>query len=116
MELIPVEIDDDIHVVRADGGIDGRTADGFLEQATRLVEGGARRLVIDCQGLDIVSSAGLAALLRVHARMRTLGGDVRLAAVPGAIVQILRITHLDRIFELHDDVNRAKLSFRPKDA
>lgn len=115
MELVPVEVDDDIHVVRADGGIDSRTADGFLAQASELVESGAHKLIIDCSDLDVVSSAGLAALLRVHARLRTLGGDVRLAAVPGVIAQILRVTHLDRIFELHDDVSRAKLSFRPRD-
>ena len=114
MELVPLEVDDDIHVFRADGGIDSRTADGFFEQASRLVEGGAHKLIIDCSDLDVVSSAGLAALLRLHARLRTLGGDVRLAAVPGVIAQILRVTHLDRIFELHEDVSRAKLSFRPR--
>jgi anti-sigma B factor antagonist len=116
MEVFPVEVDDDVHVLRAEGGIDARTADGLLEQVGRMIDEGATRIVLDCQDLEIVSSAGLAALLRIHTRLRTRGGDVRLAGVRGTIAQVLQITRLDRIFELHPDVGRAKLSFRPPDA
>ena len=47
MELFPVEIDDGVHVIRAEGGIDGRNAERFLDEVTALVDGGARRMVID---------------------------------------------------------------------
>ena len=83
MEVFPVEVDDDVHVLRAEGGIDARTADGLLEQVGRMIDEGATRIVLDCQDLEIVSSAGLAALLRIHTRLRTRGGDVRLAGVRG---------------------------------
>ena len=116
MELFPVEIDDGVHVIRAEGGIDGRNAERFLNEVTALVDGGARRMVIDCAALDIVSSAGLSALLRVHGRLRQRGGDVKIAGVRGGFAQVLQVTALNKVFDLHEDVGRAKLAFRISDA
>ncbi len=115
MELFPVEVDDDVHVIRAEGGIDGRNADRFLDEVTALVDEGARRMVVDCSDLDIVSSTGLSALLRVHGRLRRRGGDVKIAGVRGGFAQVLQITALNRVFDLYEDVGRAKLSFRDPD-
>lgn len=115
MQLFTVEIDDDVHVLRAEGGIDNRNADRFLEEVTALVNQGAHRMIIDCSELEIVSSAGLSALLRVHSRLREQGGTVKIAGVRGAVAQVLQITALNRVFDLHEDVGRAKLSFRPRE-
>ncbi|MAC19857.1 MAG: hypothetical protein CMJ51_02210 [Planctomycetaceae bacterium] len=115
MQLFTVEVDGDIHVLRAEGGIDNRNADRFLEEVTVLVKGGAHRMIIDCGELEIVSSAGLSALLRVHSRLREKGGTVKIAGVRGAVAQVLQITALNRVFDLHEDVGRAKLSFRDRE-
>ena len=63
MEIFPVERDDDVLVIRAEGGIDGRNAERFLEEVTALVEQGSTRIIIDCSDLEIVSSLGLSSLL-----------------------------------------------------
>jgi anti-anti-sigma regulatory factor len=44
--------------------------------------------------------------------MRRKGGDVRLAGVRGLVTQVLTLAHLDRLFELYPDVERARLSWR----
>lgn len=114
MELRLLDIDrtNNVMVVAIDGGLDSRTAEEFSTQVERLVEGGISRIIVDCAELTYVSSAGLAALLRVHARMRRKGGDVRLAGVRGLVTQVLTLAHLDRLFELYPDVERARLSWR----
>ena len=112
MEIFPVEEDDGILVIRAEGGIDGRNADRFLEEVSTLVENGADRIIIDCSDLVVVSSLGLSALLRIHSRMKQRGGVVRICGVRGAVAQVLQITGLRAVFELHEDVGRAKLAFR----
>ncbi|MFO0874072.1 MAG: STAS domain-containing protein [Phycisphaerales bacterium] len=116
MELRLCEIDRDhnLMVLAIDGGLDNRTAEEFVAQVTQLVEGGVNRIIVDCAALNYVSSAGLAALLRVHARMRRLEGDVRLAGLRHAVAQVLRLTHLDRLLEMYPDVEQARLSFRAK--
>lgn len=112
MELFPVEKDDGVLVIRAEGGIDGRNADQFLEEVSALVDNGEDRIIIDCSGLDAVSSLGLSALLRIHSRMRQRGGHVRIAGVRGPVAQVLQLTGLRAVFDLHEDVGRAKLAFR----
>jgi len=46
--------------------------------------------------------------------MKQLGGDVKIAQVQGLTAQALHLSHLDSLFEIYPDVNRARLSFRPK--
>jgi anti-anti-sigma regulatory factor len=45
--------------------------------------------------------------------MREIGGEVKLAAVPGFVAQVLALTRLDKVFEMYPDVAQARLSFRP---
>ena len=113
LRLVTIDRDNDLMVMAVDGGLDGRTAEEFVAQVEQLVEGGVRRIIVDCSQLTFLSSAGLAALLRVHHRMTRHGGDVRLAGVQGMVTQVLHLTRLDRMLQLYPDVERARLSLRP---
>jgi anti-sigma B factor antagonist len=108
------DVDPRTVIVRADGGLNRQTAVEFVSQLEKLIEGGLRRIVVDCGGLDYISSYGLSLLLRLHGRLAKSGGDVKLAAVQSKVVTVLGVLHLDQVFELYPDVNRAVLAFRPK--
>jgi len=54
-------------------------------------------------------------LLRLHKRAKTAGGEVKIANVHSRIVEVLNITHLNKIFGIYPDVDRARLEFRPID-
>ncbi|MCP4379172.1 MAG: STAS domain-containing protein [bacterium] len=115
MEFYYHEIDDDVLVISADGGIDKQTSKDFVEQILKLIDGGIRKIIIDCERLTYISSWGLGVLLRLHKRAKTAGGEVKIAAVHSRIVDVLNITHLNRVFGIYPDVNRARLEFRPPD-
>ncbi|MAD19285.1 MAG: hypothetical protein CMJ52_03575 [Planctomycetaceae bacterium] len=112
MEVLLEEIDDDIHVLRADGGIDGVNAGQMVDDVVARIDAGARKIIVDCSGLKVISSAGLATLLMLHSRGRTHGGEVKVAGVDGLVAQVLQITRLNLVLSIHADVNRAKLAFR----
>jgi anti-anti-sigma factor len=114
MEFYHDEIDNDVLILIADGGLNTDTADQFLTSLEKLVEAGVRKIIVDCGRLTYISSYGLGVLLRIHKRMKERGGDVKLAAVGGIVPQALEITRLDTFFEIYPDVNRARLAFRPK--
>lgn len=116
MEFLFREVDGDVLVVSADGGLDGDTAPQFHAELEKLVESGMRKMIIDCTRLTYVSSYGLGVLLRLHKRLAGLGGDVKLAAVPGMVAAVLRVSKLDSLFSIYPDVDRARLEFRPRDA
>ena len=87
-----------------------------MQQIETLVDAGLRHLIIDCTRLTSISSYGLGVLIRLHKRMKTRGGDVKLCGVRGIIPQVLQVTKLDRMFQLYPDVDRARLAFRPRTA
>lgn len=112
MQLFHEETDDGIRVLRADGGINGQNASQLIEDVLHAVESGADRVIVDCQDLEIISSSGLSTLLTLHTRIRTRGGNVKVAGIRHAVAQVLRLTRLDVVLEVYPDVNRAKLAFR----
>ena len=112
MQVFLEETDDGIHVLRADGGINGQNASQLIDDVLAAVESGAVRIIVDCQDLEIISSSGLSTLLTLHNRIRTRGGDVKVAGIRHAVAQVLRLTRLDVVLEVYPDVHRAKLAFR----
>ena len=115
MEFYYDEIDGSVLILRADGGINRDNASQFVRELEKLVDAGLKKIIVDCTGLDHVSSYGLGVMLRVHKRLAKHGGDVKLAGVHSGLVTILRIARLDAVFDVYPDVNRARLAFRPAD-
>ncbi|MSQ89946.1 MAG: STAS domain-containing protein [Phycisphaerales bacterium] len=113
MELYAIEVFGDLLVLRADGGLNTGTSSQLSDQVTTLVQGGVQKIVVDCTKLEIISSLGLSSLLMLHTRIKRVGGEVKLCGLKGAIVQVLAITKLDKVFELYPDVESARLAFRP---
>jgi len=113
MEFYYHEMDNDVLIISADGGIDKHTSKEFVEQILKLIESGVTKLIIDCKKLTYISSWGLGVLLRLHKRANAAGGEVKIADVHSRIVDVLNVTHLNKIFGIYPDVNRARLEFRP---
>ena len=116
MEFFYHEVDRDVLVLRADGGLNAQTAGQFVDELEKLVDAGVRKIIVDCGGLDYISSYGVGLLLRLHMKLVPRGGDVKLAAIPSRVINILALAHIDRFFSIYPDVNQARLAFRPPDA
>ncbi len=114
METYYDDVDSEVLVVRADGGLNAQTTEGFVEDLEKLVDAGLRKIIIDCSSLDYISSYGLGVLVMLHNHLARHGGDVKIASVKGMIVEVMRITKLNKLFEIYPDVSRARLAFRPK--
>ena len=65
------------------------------------------KLILDCRQVTFISSLGLGTLVRVNSRMKRIGGDVKLAAVQGAVAQVMRVVGLNRIFQIYPSVGDA---------
>lgn len=115
MQFVLREIDGDIMVLCADGGLDASNAADLVRQVELLAGSGITRLILDCSKLTHISSVGLGALLRLHARAAKQGGEVKLSGVSGLPMQVLSLMRLDRVFGVYPDIDRARLSFSPLD-
>ena len=79
------EIDGEVLIIRADGGLNADTADGFLHDIESLLSAGLRKIIVDCERLEIISSAGIGALIRLHQIARAHEGEVKIAGARGVI-------------------------------
>ena len=58
------------------------------------------RVVVDCQALDYISSAGLGVLLKTQKRLLGAGGGLRLVGVSRHIRDIFVYSGFDQILEI----------------
>ena len=115
MELYYHDVDRDVLILSADGGLIADTAEQFVGELGRFVELGCRKLIVDCTRLTYISSYGLGVLVRLHKKLASRGGDVKLAAIAGAIPTLLSMVRLDRVFEIYPTVDEAREAFRKVD-
>lgn len=104
-------IDGDILAITLNGNLDAATAPIFQDEMQQHIESGYSKVIIDCHRLGYVSSIGIGALITVQNRLRRMGGTVKLAAILGPVMQILRLVRLDRVFDIYGDLEFARNSF-----
>lgn len=91
------------------------TADD-VEQFRRIVTdrraAGVRDVLLDCENLEFVDSAGLESWLRLQELLAEHGGQLRLVRPDQTIRTILDLTRLELAFERHGTIEAAVRSLR----
>ena len=113
MEFFYHELDRNVLILAADGGLNASTASQFVGELEALVDGGVKQIIVDCTRLAFISSYGVGVLVRLHNKLAKHGGDVRIAGVKSGVLQAMTILKMNRLFQIYPDVNQARLSFRP---
>ncbi len=100
-----------VYVVRCAGRIVLGEEAGVLEAA---INRGLRefvRLVVNVGDVSRVDSTGMGLLVRFLSHCRNRSGDLRLAACPPFLSNLLQVTKLAGIFRLYDSEDEAIVSF-----
>ena len=97
----------DIVVVVLKGRLNSEDCDYLLHCVQKQIEEGYTKLILDCDGLDYITSVGLGMLVRTHSRMLKHGGDVKLAAVHGIVAEAIRLVKLDKLLAIYPTVDEA---------
>lgn len=77
------------------------------DHVVRLIGNNITQLVIDLSGVDYINSCGLGALVSILAKLRKVGGDLRIANLRANVAKVVTLTGLDVLFEVHPDVSSA---------
>ncbi|MFC1500119.1 STAS domain-containing protein [Candidatus Zixiibacteriota bacterium] len=102
----------DVAVLHLQGKImGGPDATSLHEKLHELIETGTRSVVIDLTDVDWMNSSGLGILIGGLSAIRKSGGDLRLASVTEKIEEVLRITKLDRVFDVYGSTEDAVTSY-----
>jgi anti-sigma B factor antagonist len=86
---------------------------GLLRATVRnFIEQGYTRILLNLEQVDFIDSAGLGELVRTQTTLRGCGGQLKLVNPNRNVHHLLRITKLDRIFDIAADEFSALSSLR----
>jgi len=72
---------------------------------------GEPKLLISFANVDHLSSAALGALITINNKVRSKGGQLRLADIDPQIYEVFVITRLNQLFEIHESSDEAIARF-----
>jgi len=85
----------------------GGALEDFRAGWSEALAGGARDIIINLSRVPTLDSSGIGSLIRCHSRVVAAGGKLKLVGAGDSIRQVLRITRLDQVFEVHDNEEKA---------
>jgi anti-anti-sigma factor len=91
-------------LVTVSGDVDSSTAPELDRQLLGLIEAGRRNLVVSCQDVTFISSAGLKALLaaQIKARRKVPAGEVVLSQLSPTLKETLELVGLHHLFTMYE--------------
>ncbi|MGD9898926.1 MAG: STAS domain-containing protein [Calditrichaceae bacterium] len=102
------KIDGDVGILWLKGKIMGYPeTDDLHNEVKSLLGGGAKKIVIDLQGVNWMNSMGVGALMRSLTTVRNAGGELCLSRLTEKVRSIFVMTQLVRVFEIYESVDKA---------
>ena len=101
---------DGVAVVQPEGFINAHTVRQFESALEDLVQSGRFTILLDCEGLSYISSAGLGAIMGLIEPIRENGGDILLCNLQRNVYSIfdtLGFTQLYRVFGSREEALQA---------
>jgi len=111
--MLSIETDNrqSVSVVKAKGRVDSETAPELDDALTKLLQENRNQIVLNLQGVDYISSAGLRAVVKAHQAAKKSGGDVRLASISTSVEVILRTVGMMQMLQMYPTEQEAMAAF-----
>ncbi len=101
-----------ISVLTVSGEFTAEDVDHFQRVFSERTSNGAQHILLDCEHLEFVDSAGLEAWLLARDDIGASGGQFRVVALDENVTKILEITRLSKAIEAHITLESAVRSVR----
>ncbi len=90
----------EVKIVRIEGELNTLTSPDAEAQLTRLIDAGARKIVVNFEQLDYISSAGLYILLATAKQLRVGGGELRVCSLNDLVQEVFEMSGFDSILSV----------------
>lgn len=108
---IDTDVRQPVSVMKVNGRVDSETAPEFEKALLKLIEENKSKIVLNLQGVEFLSSAGLRAMVKALKAAQTGGGDVRLVSVSESIKGILLTVGMNQMFKMYSTNEEATIGF-----
>ena len=96
-----------VNVIRVVGRVDANTAPQFEDKLNEYIGAGRRLLVVEMDGTDFLSSAGVRALISAQKSLKGRGGKVALSQPSQRVAEVLDLAGLRPLFPIYDNTEAA---------
>ena len=95
-------------IIEMSGRIGGEASIEMFRQIKEMLEGHQEEnLVLDFENLEFIDSSGLGSLVAVNSTLLKQQRTLTLASVPDNLLELLKITNLDRVLRIVPAVENA---------
>lgn len=98
-------------LLEVSGRVDSTNASQLGEAFNQQIDAGRHQLVVDLSSVDYMSSAGLREMVTALKKLKSLGGDLRVASPSHRVKDVLELAGLDAIFQIYPTQVEAVGSF-----
>ena len=108
---IATDSDDGFAIIKLEGAVDAHTAPKFEEAVQSVIDAGQHKIVVDCEKLTYISSAGLGVFMGFIEEVRDEGGDIKICGLSEKVKQPFEILGFETLYDFCPDVACAKKQF-----
>ncbi len=101
------EVKQDHLVITVEGRLDTTQSDSFEKQVGETLQDDHKKVVLDCSGLNYISSSGLRVFLILQKKMAAEGGALKICNLQPSIKEIFDMSGFSMIFSIYDDLDAA---------
>lgn len=87
------------------GRVDSLSAPELERKLMEILDRGETNLLLDMERTEYLSSAGIRTILRIAKRLEVLGGNIAFRGVRGMVLDVFRMTGIDRVFHLDEEAS-----------
>ncbi len=106
MEVIEKK-QDGICILTLSGRLDANSSEEFREKILQIIEDGAKKVILDCENLNYISSAGLRVVLEATKEIKRHEGKIMLCALQDYIKEVFEIAQFDTFLPIATNVEAA---------
>lgn len=104
-------VSDELSVLSLEGFLDAHTAPQFEKAIEDEIAGGRLRMIVDCEKLSYISSAGLGVFMGFIEEIREQQGDIKICGLTPKVRQVFELLGFDSLYHIVDDVEAAQQKF-----
>lgn len=96
-----------VTVVSVRGRLDDTTAEAFEQECSKCIAQGATYLVVDFNGANYISSAGLRSILATAKRLRAAEGKLAVCNLTGMIAEVFTVSGFSTYIPVYGSLGEA---------
>jgi anti-anti-sigma factor len=94
-------------VLEVSGRLDADAAPEFERDCREQIVAGQRHVVLDCEALEYISSAGLRSILALAKELTGRDGDLAVCSLTGLVKEVFEISGFAKMLPVYSDLEEA---------